>query len=652
MDSHDSHGFSWTSPRTSRTYNFPNSFELGQDVQPVPGPSTIGPPFNAQGSSGTDSANGDTADAPMEGAALMQPPLRAVSETVPHTSTNRRSKYKHLDWDAHKDIIRQLYLDDDKTLAETMDTMKNTHSFEASHKLYKAKFKEWHWVKNLPFDTATFMMGKAKARKRVEDKETVFSFGGRNWETSRIESTLARANKKVRTDQSIGDVPTPQGVSYKTPKQAWDTPHYETIEETAAEEDISDEDAVDLSEDHGSESDGANGLILTWKGYSRKDIQNMWHVARSQQDAGRHQDAETTFRQVLDGMNHVLGQTNEDTVQVAYQLADLYATTGQKEAAVDVVDALMQAHARIWGYEDIRTQKNTLKTVEILNSWGRHEDALGLLSLSKELLQTSNSRGNSDAGLRRRDKGKGVQNRRDNTLIPNTAGTSHSGLAALTPPEIDHQLGDLRARVAAKDLASQNILAAIIAQCEGQQGFRLQELKAHGELVILYHKLDLFDMSQSACNYALQSLHNAWNTFNWDEGEVESFDFMEVVMQLAANVLKSGHRREAKKVFRQVADKATDTFGADDERTVWVLITVGIVYQTHMTWADAEEWFEEAFAAACRNLTWGPRDGIVLSLQCALDNRHFSYISDKGRPYTTVFGVLGLKITPGRLHLE
>lgn len=71
-----------------------------------------------------------------------------------------------------------------------------------------------------------------------------------------------------------------------------------------------------------------------------------------------------------------------------------------------------------------------------------------------------------------------------------------------------------------------------------------------------------------------------------------------------------------------------------------------------MTWGDAEEWFEEAFAAALANEEWGPKDGIVRSLQNAMDHHHFSYVPNEGRPFKTIFGVSGIKIMPGRLHLE
>ncbi len=36
------------------------------------------------------------------------------------------------------------------------------------------------------------------------------------------------------------------------------------------------------------------------------------------------------------------------------------------------------------------------------------------------------------------------------------------------------------------------------------------------------------------------------------------------------------------------------------------LITTGLFYQTHMTWYDAEVWFEEAFASALKKQILGP----------------------------------------------
>lgn len=48
--------------------------------------------------------------------------------------------------------------------------------------------------------TALFMKRKAQQRKRQEGKDTMFSFGGRVWDSNRIESTATRAGKSKASD--------------------------------------------------------------------------------------------------------------------------------------------------------------------------------------------------------------------------------------------------------------------------------------------------------------------------------------------------------------------------------------------------------------------------------------------------------------------
>ena len=84
-----------------------------------------------------------------------------------------------------------------------------------SEKVYKAKFKEWNWQKNLPVGTAVFMKEKAKRRKREEGKETVFSFGGRVWDSNRIENTAIRAKKSKITEDMESKLHSSRTLSYQ-----------------------------------------------------------------------------------------------------------------------------------------------------------------------------------------------------------------------------------------------------------------------------------------------------------------------------------------------------------------------------------------------------------------------------------------------------
>ncbi|KAI4254099.1 MAG: hypothetical protein LQ352_003291 [Teloschistes flavicans] len=119
----------------------------------------------------------------------------------------RRARSDRLDWDACKDTIKELYIDQNKSLSETMAVMRKEYSFNASQKLYKIKFKQWNWRKNLSTAAAQKMAEIAKRRKREEGKNTVFTFGGKVWDPNRVESTLVRSKKPTANVDLTGRSP-------------------------------------------------------------------------------------------------------------------------------------------------------------------------------------------------------------------------------------------------------------------------------------------------------------------------------------------------------------------------------------------------------------------------------------------------------------
>lgn len=419
---------------------------------------------------------------------------------------------------------------------------------------------------------------------------------------------------------------------------------------------------VEISDD-GSKSDSSdptdyrplNGskFTLRWRGHSSADLHAMWRTATSYRNAGRANEAEDMLHQVFLGLSQVLGKTNEDTVKVAYNLADLYAESGRMDEAIAMIEEVIEYHLTTYGWKDQKTQQNVLHAVELLNGWNRQTDALSLLSLSKELLKSSYSAPNArEADSLVGKKGKGVQSSIQNGSQSEISDAMHAVFEEPSPARVDYGLGVVRTHVAAKDRAAEGLLMAIISQCKDKSELGIQHLKAHGELLKLYDRLGEAYEHGAEFEAAFENLNIAWEAHGWKEDSIESFDFMEAALQLVANSLKCGYQLQARRMFRKASEMASALFGSSDERTVWVLITIGLVYQTHMTWDYAEEWFEEAFAAALANKEWGPKDGIVRSLQNAMDHHHFSYVSDEGRPFKSVFGVSGITITPGRLHLE
>lgn len=155
---------------------------------------------------------------------------------------------------------------------------------------------------------------------------------------------------------------------------------------------------------------------------------------------------------------------------------------------------------------------------------------------------------------------------------------------------------------------------------------------------------------EEAFSSAYIFLTSSWDNFPWNPKNPKSLDLIEASLELTSSVLKGGLANDAKRMFSLIGEKARNVFCDDDERLIWTYISIGIVYQNAKSWPNAKPWFERAFAEADAN--YGEKDGIYQSLELALEKRHFSYISDEGRPFKTIFGVCGLTIRPNRLHLE
>jgi hypothetical protein len=72
-------------------------------------------------------------------------PLSAPS--TPYTGGPRAPKYTPQEWEAQRVHIRQLYLDEDRTLKELIHIMGERHGFHATPRMYNARFRMWNFSK-------------------------------------------------------------------------------------------------------------------------------------------------------------------------------------------------------------------------------------------------------------------------------------------------------------------------------------------------------------------------------------------------------------------------------------------------------------------------------------------------------------------------
>ncbi|KAF2833878.1 hypothetical protein CC86DRAFT_16155 [Ophiobolus disseminans] len=567
-----------------------------------------------------------------------------------------QARHRGLRWDQHQVELQKLYLVDNKTLDEIRQWMSRERSFTATPKQYKDRFKVWGWQKNLPVETAQFMVVKANERKRAPvHKDTTFEFGGMSWTKERAEATIKRAKKQLPEKT---DIATPNGVIYQTPINV-DTTSPENLltpyNGTGNVDEVMTVSSSSSSDEWESEPEAdANPLPLIWDGKTQSDVHTLFLNARNHARNGEADVAEAMLQSAVTGYSYLLGPAHEETDKVVHTLATFYYEHDRLPDAYKVLEQSCRAHVQKVGIEDRRAYQYVLSVVELLNGWNKEDDALAFLARAKELVEQGDSRIRV-TGRRQRKRGLNTHRESGNTqdsLLSKAARSIADN--PQDPTKLDYGLSVARAHTSTNATATEQLLLTTINQC-GQDTNKLavQRLKAWAELLRLYQKSGGETADISSFENAHTAFTGVMRRFPWHEKtrkKFESFRVIEAALELVAAFVKANYLEDAKRMFQRCEEQATATFGDDDERTIWMLISIGLVYQTHRGWDEASPWFQQALNIAMAK--YEEDDGIRISLEEAMEVRHFSYVNDEGRPYKTIFGVGGLKIMPMRLHME
>ena len=386
---------------------------------------------------------------------------------------------------------------------------------------------------------------------------------------------------------------------------------------------------------------------LTWNGRNRENLLEVLEMTRDSSREGHLDRAEAELMEALEGHRYLLTPTHEETVKIAYELANFYAEQKRVREADQVLERVSEDFIERWGFGHKKTYQHGLDMVDLLKNWNREVDALALLAHAKDRYEQAEDepphRGRTRLGKDTVIRGESPATRLQN--IRNDMGDTPSS------SRIDHGIGAARVYVSTGEPAVEELIRNIEGICvRDPTRFAKQALQARAELLKLYNKLNTTSKHIDTFTEARQLLDMCWDKFSWEKEKIRSLDFLEACMEVAAGLLRGGFSDSSWRMFRKIEEKAVNLFGFDDERTIWIVITAGLVYQSVKGWDEASPWFEQALSAALS--AYDEEDGMVRSLEIAMDNRHFSYITDEGKPYNTIFGVSGLTIRPRRLHLE
>ncbi|ERF73126.1 hypothetical protein EPUS_09124 [Endocarpon pusillum Z07020] len=135
--------------------------------------------------------------------------------STPVRKRHVKNRHSPEEWEQQKELIERLYLDEDKTVEETMRYLKEKQGFVAGERKLKTQLKNWGFDKNIRSSVMQLMLAKATKRKFDEDKDTKFRYKGRDILPERLDHYAKRSHVKngKRVSPSAS---TPSVVSYCT----------------------------------------------------------------------------------------------------------------------------------------------------------------------------------------------------------------------------------------------------------------------------------------------------------------------------------------------------------------------------------------------------------------------------------------------------
>ncbi|KAF3482513.1 uncharacterized protein GIQ15_05272 [Arthroderma uncinatum] len=121
-------------------------------------------------------------------------------------------------WDAFKETIRQLYVEENLSIAALMQVMESQHSFQAtgiqSRKQYLSRIVRWGFNRNIKAEVMIQIAIIREKRRKLEGKPTVFTYNGREVDERKIERFI---RDKLGNGQLDRIISTPAGVTYGPP---------------------------------------------------------------------------------------------------------------------------------------------------------------------------------------------------------------------------------------------------------------------------------------------------------------------------------------------------------------------------------------------------------------------------------------------------
>ncbi|MCJ1293143.1 hypothetical protein MMC34_004696 [Xylographa carneopallida] len=114
----------------------------------------------------------------------------------------KRVKNGQLDWEAHREVLYEIYMTKDHSLHHVMEHMANAYNFHAKVRAYKERFKLWGFDKNVPARDMSVIVALVEKRKREDDKDSLVFYKGRFIQTMKMQRFKRRKMTQDGTEDT------------------------------------------------------------------------------------------------------------------------------------------------------------------------------------------------------------------------------------------------------------------------------------------------------------------------------------------------------------------------------------------------------------------------------------------------------------------
>jgi tetratricopeptide (TPR) repeat protein len=328
--------------------------------------------------------------------------------------------------------------------------------------------------------------------------------------------------------------------------------------------------------------------------------------------------AEAKFCEALNGHQYLLSSVHESTSALAYDLANFYARRDRMHDAYAVLDWLIKEHLNNSYVGDKETAAHISRVIQLLHSWSRSEEAINLLT--RTLVSCHKLAGSQDLAPSLNQMSPETENpskEPEISEIPNFIPANPAAHFGDELSQLKCELKIAKSYSKAGKKEAESLLLRLINKCEqNPDRFFAQHFEGACSLVGLYQKQgDLYKLFA-----ALKSAGDIfWNII---EGQSGGPSTLKTAIKLVHLYIQAELAPTARPMLERIEREVARIHDEEDEEFVDLLVTLGIYYQDHNSWTDAERHFEHALAIAMREHELDCK--VVSTLEAALETKCFT----------------------------